>query len=678
MGEPSEALAEVFARWALRTRAPGVAWGLIRDGALVANGGVGTLRVGEDALPDAESVFRIASMTKSFTGAALMTLVAEGRIRLDEPVATYVPELAGWRGPTVDGPPLSVRHLVSMESGLPSDDPWADRHLDLPPDGMDALIAAGGAFTWTPGLRFEYSNLGWGLVGRVIERVAGVPVQTLVTERLLEPLGITLTTWVRPTSPGIAVAEPYRWEDDAWVAEPEPLGDGTIAPMGGLWTTVSDLARWVAFFCDAFPPRDDPDDGPVPRWARREMQQPRRLDDVDEVRPRPDGLARAQAYGYGIGLGIRVDQRLGTVIGHSGGLPGYGSHMRWIPDRGVGVVAVSNVTYGNMHAACIEALEVLADLDRLPLAPKPSATVALAAAAERVVALANDWRDDVAQALFADNVAADESFERRAAEAAGVVSRHGALAMESLEVDAPMRGEVVAANGLVRIELDLNHEDRVQWWKVLDRSVPSDVPILRDPVRLAAQPPTAYVLLRPVADLADAFDRWQGDVLDRLGGVHAVLPAAHATLKAFGSTDAPIDAGDEARIVEVVSAWAAATGPIELRAEAIGLFDGDEPVPVVILAMAETFTRSLGDLWDRSEAAGLPAGYGDAIGAANWRAHLSLCYPETAPPEATWEQLRAWARYLEVGDTASVALEAEVVAFGDGTERCLGRFPFRR
>jgi len=676
MGEPTEALAEVFARWALRTRAPGVAWGLVRDGGLVASGGVGTLRVGEDAPPEATSVFRIASMTKSFTGAALMTLVAEGRVRLDEPVVTFVPELAGWRGPTADGPPLTVRHLVSMESGLPSDDPWADRHLDLPPAGMDALIAVGASFTWTPGLRFEYSNLGWGLVGRVIERVAGVPVQTLVTDRLLGPLGMSSTTWVRPSTSN--TAEPYRWEDDEWVAEPEPLGDGTIAPMGGLWTTVADLATWVAFFCDAFPPRDDDDDGPVPRWARREMQQPRRLDGLDEARPRPDGPARAQAYGYGIGLGVVVDRRLGTVIEHSGGLPGYGSHMRWVPDRGVGVVAVSNVTYGNMHAACIEALEVLGDLDALPTAPKPVATPALAAAAARVVALANDWHDDAARALFADNVGDDESFERRGAEAAATVTRHGTLTMESLEVDAPMRADVVAAGGLVRIEFELNHEDKVQWWKVLDRSVPSDLPILRDPVRLVAQPRSAYVVLRPMAGLADAFDGWQGDVLDRLGRVHAALPTAHATLKAFGSTDAPIDAPDEDRIVEVVAAWAADTEPIELRAEAIELFDGDEPLPVVVLTMHEAFRRAIVDLWARSEAAGLPAGYSDDVGAANWRAHLSLCYPATTPPEATWEPLRAWARYVDIGEAASVAYEAEVVAFGDGTERRLGRLPFRR
>src|SRR6187200_3138046 len=226
-------LDDVFARWAIVEHTPAIAWGRIHDGELVAARGIGTLRVGEHAQPDEDSAFRIASMTKSFTGAALMSLVVEGAVRLDEPVATYVPELAGWRGPTTDGPPLTVRHLASMESGLPTVDPWADRHLDLSPDGMDKLIDAGVSFTWTPGTRFEYSNLGWGLIGRVVERTAGVRPQELVAQRFLEPLGMTDTTWTRPEHANIA--EPYRWQDEAWQKEPEPLGDGTIAPMGGLW-----------------------------------------------------------------------------------------------------------------------------------------------------------------------------------------------------------------------------------------------------------------------------------------------------------------------------------------------------------------------------------------------------------------------------------------------------------
>jgi CubicO group peptidase (beta-lactamase class C family) len=674
-----EALGEVFARWATSERTPALAWGLIRDGDLAETGSLGTLRVGEGAPPDADSVFRIASMTKSFTGAALMSLVAKGRIHLDEPAATYVSELASWRGPTTDGPPLTVRHLVSMESGLPSDDPWADRHVDLPTGGMDALIAAGASFTWTPGTHFEYSNLGWGLVGRIIERVAGPTPQELVSRRLLDPLGMTRTTWTRPADPN--VAEPYRWQDDGWVHAGEPLGDGTIAPMGGLWSTVSDLARWVAFFCDADPPRDDPDDGPLPRWARREMQQPRRMDSVDEVRPRPDGLARTIAFGYGIGLSMRLDPRLGTVVAHSGGLPGYGSHMRWLPDRNIGVVALSNVTYGNMTAACAEALDVLADLDALP-APRPlQAAPRLLEVADRAVELVNRWDDAAARALFSDNVEMDDTLERRAKEAADVIVRHGPLTEHTLEVDAPQRGDVVAAGGQVRVEIELNHGGDVQWWYVRDRAKPSDAPITTDPATLAALPRSAYVLLRPVADLVDAFERWQGEVLDRLGGARCMLPAPHATFKSWGSSGEPIAVADEDTIAALVAAWADATDPVELTAAGLDLFEGegtDEAIPVMLLAMSQQLRAAMSDLWARSATVALPVGYSDHIGVERWLAHLSLCYPRERPAANLWEPLRMWLQHQDIGGVSSVAYEAELVTFGDGTERRLGRFPFRR
>jgi CubicO group peptidase (beta-lactamase class C family) len=676
MKDAAQVVEQVMARWALLERAPGMAWGLVRDGALVASGGIGTLRVGEDATPSADSVFRIASMTKSFTGSALLSLVADGRIRLDEPVATYLPAVASWRWPTTDGPPLTVRHLVSMESGLPSDDPWADRHVDLTQAEMEALIGAGPSFTWTAGTTFEYSNLGWGLIGQVIRAVTGEEVQTRISRDLLEPLGMSRTTWVRPAHED--VAEPYHWRDDAWVREPHVPGDGTIAPMGGLWSTVADLARWVSFFVDAWEPRDDPDDGPVPRWARREMQQLRRVDTIESARPRPDGPARTIAIGYGIGLGVRFDPRLGQVIGHSGGLPGYGSHMRWIPDRRLGVIALSNVTYGNMHAACIEALERLADADALPPARDTVATPGTLTIAERAVGLVNDWRDDEAADLFADNVAMDEDLARRAAVAARVVERHGTLAMERFEPDTPTEGDVVAAGGTVRIELAQNHAGKVQWWEVVDRTKPSDAPIIADPSLLARQPRSAYVVLRPTGDLADAVGTWRGDVLDRLGGVACALPAAHATLQSIGSKDVPIADVDEERLVEVVRAWAAATPPLDLRPTGLALFEDNEPIPVVLLDMHEALRAAIRDLWERCTAAGLPAGHGDHIGADGWHAHLSLCYPEAKPGPAIWEPLRTWMRYVEVGEVRGSALEAEVVAFGDGTERRLGRYPFTR
>lgn len=659
-------IGDVFERWALRTHAPGLAWGLVRDGVLAETGGIGTLRAGQEAAVDADAVFRIASMTKSFTAAALMSLVVEGRVRLDEPVATYVPELASWRGPTADAPPITVRHLVSMESGLPNDDAWADRHNDMSAEEMDALIAAGARFAWTPGTRFEYANLGWGLVGRVIERVAGVTTQELVRTRLLEPLAMSSTTWTRPD--GRPVAEPYRWVDGGWTYDGEPVGDGAIAPMGGLWSTIRDLATWIGFFLDAWPPRDGSDDGPLPRWARREMQQLRRLDDVRQARPRPDGPSRTIAYGYGVGLAIRHDPRLGHVVGHSGGLPGYGSHMRWLPERGVGVVALSNVTYGSMTAACDEALDVLADRDGLGPGRPPDAP-ALREAADRAAALLTSWSDAAADALFTDNVALDEPYERRARDAADLVARHGPLVVGSVEAETPMRGTFETAESLVRAELGLAYDGRVQWLDVADRSRPSDEPVIVDPARLRAAEGTAYVVLRPTGDLADAFLRWRGEALDRLGGVPAIVPAAHVTLKAFGSSSAPLAPGDEESIAEVVAAWAAATPSIELRAQALDVFDDDERIPIVRLAPI----AALPDLWARAAAAGLPAGYADPIGAEVWIAHLSLAYPDDPDP-ARWAEVAAWARVVDTGDLTCRIDEAELIAFDGGPERRLGRY----
>ena len=111
-----------LARFREEAKVPGVAWGVIRDGELVHSGGVGTIREGEDARPDADSVYRIASMTKSFTAAAILLLRDEGRLRLDDPVAEHVPALAAWRSPTSDSGPVTVRDLLTMSSGLPTDD----------------------------------------------------------------------------------------------------------------------------------------------------------------------------------------------------------------------------------------------------------------------------------------------------------------------------------------------------------------------------------------------------------------------------------------------------------------------------------------------------------------------------------------------------------------------------
>jgi CubicO group peptidase (beta-lactamase class C family)/2'-5' RNA ligase len=652
-----------------REHVPGIAYGVVREGELIRGGGVGSFVAGEDRAPDEDTVFRIASMSKSFTGAALMTLVDEGTVRLDDPVATYVPEASALPLATGDAPLLTVRHLVSMESGLPTDDAWADRHLDMKPDELDALLARGLTFAWTPGISFEYANLGWAIVGRVIRNAAGESAQDLVRARLLKPLGMTSTAWTLEELPSRAVAKGYRWEDEAWHPEAEPLGDGEMAPMGGLFSTVRDIARWMGFFMDAFPPRDDADGGPLSRRARREMQQARRIDSIESERPRRGGPERTLAHGYGIGLGITFDQRLGVHLSHSGGVPGFGSHMRWLPDRGLGVVALGNVTYAPMWSLCIEAVEVLADADALPASRSVPPAAELAAACRRIASILDEWNDEQAASLFADNVALDGSFERRRDAARALKRRLGSLLPASeLEAGTPLRGSFGLADDRVKVDVELNAErpPRVQLCE-LD----VEPPVIPDPPPDVAG--TAYVVLRPGGLLAERFADLQADVTKRLHGVSARGPAPHVTLKAFGTSERPVVENVVPSIVDVVRAWATMTPPLRIRAEATDAFD-EETVPVVRVSATPALRAALVDLRRRCADAGLPAGYSDVHGAAGWIFHLSLAYP-AGLDDRRWRDLTAWLRAQEVPADESVVGGADLLMYDGGPERWIARFP---
>lgn len=456
LGEPVD---RVFADVAERAHIPGIAYGVIHRGELVHTGGVGTLHAGRDERPDADSVFRIASMTKSFTAATILSLRDEGVLRLDERVAAYAPELADWRGPTADSPELTLRHLMTMSGGLPEDDAWADRHLADDPATMDALFAAGGSFAHAPGTAFEYANLGWAMLGRVVEHATGSRVQDLVRERLLGPLGMTCTGWTVDELPaGVRIATGWRWlDDEGFVAEPEPLGDGGLAPMGGLWSTVRDIARWVAFQLDAHPARADPDDGPVSRATRREQQTTARSDELRTVTPRPGGPDRVIANGYAMGLFVRMDQRIGTHVGHSGGLPGFGSHMRWIPDRDFGLVALGNARYAPMGDAIVEVFEVLEDLGTLPAKREVPVTPVLAEAFARLTRLLDDWDEAEADALFADNVFQDDDRERRRRQAERMRAQHGPLVPAGpVTATSRLGGRCDLAGGHVRLTVQLS------------------------------------------------------------------------------------------------------------------------------------------------------------------------------------------------------------------------------
>ena len=139
-----------------------------------------------------------------------------------------------------------------MQSGFAADDPWADRHLDITTEALDAIVAAGARFACPPGTAFEYSNLGYGLIGRAVERIAGRRLQDLATS---SPPGAARARRARRGGAGRRRLGPSAPRRGRRGPSPTavPLGDGALAPMGGLWSTVEDLATVVSWFDDAFP-----------------------------------------------------------------------------------------------------------------------------------------------------------------------------------------------------------------------------------------------------------------------------------------------------------------------------------------------------------------------------------------------------------------------------------------
>ena len=300
--------------------------------------------MGRDTLPTADTVFRIASMTKSFTAATVLLLRDEGHLGLDDPAADHVPELQGQRPSHPGAPVITLRHLLSMSAGFPGDDPWGDRQQDLDLERFTAFLERGQSFAWMPGTEFEYSNLGYAILGRVITNVAGQEYRDVVRSRLLEPMGMGSTVYEAAEAPAERLAIGYVRRDDAFVEEPF-AGYGAFASMGGLFSSVRDLARWVDGFARAFSSSAEADDHPLSRASRLEMQQVHRSIAPELTWTSIAEPPTAVVTGYGFGTFVRSDLEIGTVVGHSGGYPGFGSHMRWHPASGIGVIVLGNRTY---------------------------------------------------------------------------------------------------------------------------------------------------------------------------------------------------------------------------------------------------------------------------------------------------------------------------------------------
>ena len=441
---------EIAAQVAREFTLDSVVWGLVAGDQLLTSGTTGTIS-------NVSTRYRIASMTKSFTAAAVLSLRDEGLLSIDIPVEEYAPELAAICR-TDSGTPITLRHLLSMTSGLATDDPWADRHLDATAQEMNDLYQQGAAYAFAPGTYFEYSNLGFALIGRVVERVTGRRVRDFVDERFLESLHMTSTTWDPPFQH--EWAPPTRVQDGQIIPDGlMPLGDGEISPMGGLWTTVADLSRWVIWLNEANN-NVDSKSGQLSVASRRDMQIMHIYAGVIAL----DGEKAPSGYGYG--LMMRDDPTLGIVNSHSGGLPGYGSNMRWLSGRDIGVVAMSNTTYAPMAIFTHRVLKMLHSANLVP-ETRTAISEVLQQRSEQLVVLLNDWDSQQAQLIFADNVALDESLERRQAAALKVVTEHGPLVIKSITPSSHIEAVVECVNGKkIDILLGPLRSATIQWYEL--------------------------------------------------------------------------------------------------------------------------------------------------------------------------------------------------------------------
>jgi hypothetical protein len=353
------------------------------------------------------------------------------------------------------------------------------------------------------------------------------------------------------------LARGYRQDSGNWL-ELEPDGYGAFAPMGGIFSCVADLARWVTGFAATFPARGLAADGtvdpvgpvgaidqahPLSRASRREMQLGQAA-----ITSGGDGVVLKQSgplsISYGYGLFAEDDAVFGTIIQHSGGYPGYGSQMRWHPETGIGTIVLANGTYAGAGTLAAELLAAVLGAREeaggsrggirlhgpvpAPGGPWPETLTARS----RVDALLQDWDDAAARAIFSPNIDLDRPLAQRQADVARLRERIGPLRADPArppECDSPAhcRWWLTGEHGTVAVQIKL---------------APLQQPLVQQ--LIVPVPPAPGSALHEVLDL----------LISSLGGNAVDWPAGLAAADG-------LDTGEVLRRLRLAAAWA---GPCRL------------------------------------------------------------------------------------------------------------------
>ena len=298
------------------------------------------------------SIYRVGSISKTFTAVVMMQAIERGYFELDQPLSSSFAVAARFPEAREGTPPPTFRQFASHTSGLSREPAWdsaASGVIEIWEERIVESIPLS-RFQNAPGVEYSYSNIGYGVLGLAVARAVGRPFMELVDEDVFEPLGMTSSTFVigRELAPRLTTGYVNRGDGNPNPEVParEHAGRGYKVPNGGVYSTVLDLARFM---------------GALQGRASPAVLSDASVEEMSRVYTPED-----PASGYGLGLMVRTTDDGARLVGHSGSVAGYNAYMVFEPESGLGVVLLRNYNQSeaSLGAAGQELLlELLAALD---------------------------------------------------------------------------------------------------------------------------------------------------------------------------------------------------------------------------------------------------------------------------------------------------------------------------
>ncbi len=412
-----------FQDFKVKSHLSSVAYAVLLDGKIIYQSNTGIVNYKTNKVADNQSVYRIASMSKSFASVAILQLRDAGKIKLDDPVWKYIPELKGQKY-SADSPEITVRHLLTHAAGFPEDNPWGDRQLGISEATMLKMFKKGISFSNEPGVAYEYSNMGFAMLGQIIKNVSGQSYQSYIIEKVWKPLGMKNTYWDYTKVPDNQLVRGYRWLREQYIEQPiEP--DGAYGIMGGVLTSIEDFSKYMAFHQAAYEVKAA-NSTILKKSSLKEMHFPANFNSMNNRGYTGTGepCSNVSFYGYG----LRIDQNCNQIrsIGHSGGLPGFGSDWKIVPQYGLGIVTFTNGTYGG--AALMNNQIIPFIIEKAGLSPNSFPVSAILKQRQNeLVKLLPMWENAEKSGIFAENFFLDYFPDLLKAEAEGIFEKAGKI-----------------------------------------------------------------------------------------------------------------------------------------------------------------------------------------------------------------------------------------------------------